>query len=486
MALDLRMQPWRQPARPLASASVWLEEAMAAEPDFAPQPLRGEIRADVCIVGGGFTALWTAIRLKEHAPALDVAIVEAGLCGWGASGRNSGGTGHWWGRLHVLLRLLGRDDGVHLLRASVDILDELRAFVAAHGIDCDLRQETSVWSTTMPNQPGAWVPMFKAAEAVGVTPPHRMLTASELRSYFGHAPYFSGVAEDDAIRLQPARLARGLRRVALQAGVRIHETSPVTRIAGESGAVAVHTDAGCVRAARVLLAANAWMSHLPELRPAIAVTSSEIVATAPIPDELNRRGIRRRPGGTNSRLMLNYGGITPDGRVYLGRGGGSIAWNNRIGPAFDRSPRMLAEVEQDFRYLYPELRDIPIAAAWSGPIDRSPTGLPWFSTLAADPRVHYAIGYSGHGVGATVLAGRVLASQMLGREDAWSDLGCLFLRARSGWYPPEPVRYLAAVTIRNAVARREEALKQGRAPSRLDTRLAGYALSSLPDRLRRT
>ena len=99
------MQPWRKDASTLAKASLWLEEAMGAEPGFAPTVLEGGTKADICIVGGGFTALWTALRLTERSPALDIAIVEAGLCGHGASGRNSGATGHWWGRLPVLLRL---------------------------------------------------------------------------------------------------------------------------------------------------------------------------------------------------------------------------------------------------------------------------------------------------------------------------------------------------------------------------------------------
>jgi glycine/D-amino acid oxidase-like deaminating enzyme len=486
VALDLRMQPWRKDPRRLAQASLWLQEAMAAEPDFQPVLLQGDSRADVCIVGGGFTALWTALRLKEHSPALDIAIVEAGLCGHGASGRNSGATGHWWGRLPVLLRLLGKDDGLQVLQASVDVLDGMRAFIAQNEIDCDLRLETSVWSTTFPHQPGAWLPMFKAAEATAVTPPHRVLSKAEIKDLFGDAPYFSGVAEDNAMRLQPARLARALRKLAIARGVRVYETSPVTRIASEPGHVSVHGEGGTVRAAKVLLAANAWMAHLPQLKPFIAVTSSEIVVTEAVPALLEQRGLRRRPGGINSRTMMNYGGVTPAGRVYMGRGGGSIAWGNRIGPEFDFSARMTSEVERDLRYHYPELRDVPVAAAWSGPIDRSPTGLPWFSTLQGDARIHYAIGYSGHGMGATALAGHVLASQLLERDDAWAGLGKLFLRARSGWYPPEPVRWIAAHAIRNAVARREEAMRAGRAPTKLDTRLASYAMSSLPDRLRWT
>lgn len=484
MPIDLRMQAWNPVPRPPAQTSVWVTEALADERALAPQPLDVDTSADICMVGGGFTAFWTALRLLERVPSVSIAIVEAGSCGQGASGRNSGAFGHWWGRLPTLMRLLGKEDALHVLRASVDILEDVRSFIADHAIDCDLRLETSVWSTTCPGQAGAWLPMFKAADAAGVAPPHRPLASADMRALFGDAPFYQGLAEDGALRVQPAKLLRSLRRLAVQRGVRVYESSPVTRITGEAAHLSVHTPRGRVRAGKVLLAANAWMAHLPEIKPFIAVTSSDLVVTAPIPDLLKERGLSQRPGGVNSRMMLNYGSITPAGRVYLGRGGGTIAWANRIGPEFDFSARMTAEVEQDFRYLYPELRDVPIAAAWSGPIDRSPTGLPWFGRMQADPRIHYAIGYSGHGMGAAALGGQVLASQLLEREDPWVELGRLLARARSGWYPPEPIRFAAAHAIRGAVARREHRLCHGQAPSRLDTRLAAMAMSSLPDRLR--
>src|SRR5882724_9559481 len=156
------------------------------------------------------------------------------------------------------------------------------------------------------------------------------------------------------------------------------------------------------------------MAHFREFRSSVMVVSSDIVITAAIPELIRQRGLQNRPGSRNSRLMLNYGGITPDGRVYLGRGGGTIAYRARIGLAFDYSSRQAAEIANDFRYLYPELRDVPMERGWAGPIDRSPAGLPWFGQLA-DERIHYAIGYAGHGVAASAIAGRALAADMLGR-----------------------------------------------------------------------
>ena len=158
----------------------------------------------------------------------------------------------------------------------------------------------------------------------------------------------------------------------------------------------------------------------------------------------------------------------------------------RVGPAFDWSARQAAEVEDDFRYLYPELRQVPLARGWAGPVDRSTTGLPWFGRLAADERVHYAMGYSGHGVAASALGARILASAVLGRRDESSALALCLQRARRGWYPPEPIRYIAGRMVRAAVARKEHAERMGRQPWRIDRALASLAPATLTEFRRRT
>ncbi|MCC7060094.1 MAG: FAD-dependent oxidoreductase [Burkholderiaceae bacterium] len=251
------------------------------------------------------------------------------------------------------------------------------------------------------------------------------------------------------------------------------------RISGRTDSLSVYTQQGRVACERLVLAANAWMAHLPEFHPHIAVVSSDIVATDPIPELLARRGMLRRPHGVNSRLMLNYGGITPDGRVYLGRGGGSIAFRGRIDRRFDYCPRQAAEVQADFRYLYPELDDVPITRAWAGPIDRATTGLPWFGRLEACSGVYYGIGYSGHGVGASALGGRILASMLLGKQDDWATVGQCLKRARRGRFPPEPVRFVGGHAVRAAVVRKEHAEREGRRPTRLDQALAALAPATI-------
>ena len=479
--LDLAFRPWREPASGKRPRSIWIDEALARKSSDPVNILRGRHEFDICIVGGGFTGLWTAIRLRQMEPTLRVAIVEADRCGTGASGRNSGGIGHWWGKLPTLLRLLGPEDAVRLVRESERAMRDIRAFVTEHQIACDMRDTPSVWSATAPVQIGAWDIVFRAAEKVGLKPPLRPLGKDELKQMFGRGPYLAGVIEEGIMRAQPASLARGLRRVAINLGVEIFELSPVVAIADDSGKIVVRAKEGSIAAEKIVLAANAWMAHLPEFRPYVMVISSDIVVTDPIPEILERLGLRNRPGGHNSRQMLNYGGITPDGRVYLGRGGGTLAYDAHIGPEFDYSAKRAADAEDDFRFLYPELREVPIARAWAGPVDRSTTGLPWFGKLEQDDRVHYAIGYTGHGVGASELGGRILASDLLGRRDEWSSLAECFLRARSGRFPPEPLRYVAGRIVRAAVGRKEHADREGRKPWAIDKSLAKLAPATISD-----
>ena len=477
----LTFQPWQPHAAGPEHRSLWLHEAFDDKTEPA-RVLQGARRAHVGIIGGGFTGLWTAIRLRELDPTVSVAVVEADLCGTGASGRCSGGIGTWWGKLPTLIKMLGKEDALRVLHASVRGVEDIEAIVAERRLPCDWRRGRSVWSATAPAQVGAWEAAFRAADEVGLAPPWRRLSTEELGEMFGQkGPYLAGVIDERASRVQPALFARGLRQVAMALGVEIFERSPVTRIAPGTGGLEIQTAAGTMTADKIVMAANAWMAHLTEFRPSVMVVSSEIVATDPIPELLEHLGLRRRPGGFNSRLMVNYGGITPKGQVYLGRGGGTIAFAGRMRPAFDWSPKQAREVERDFRFLYPELRDVPITRSWAGPIDRSTTGLPWFSTLSSSDRIHYAIGYSGHGVGASALGGRILASSVLGRRDEWAALAECFERARSGRFPPEPLRFLGGHVVRAGVARKEIAEREGRRPSRLDVALARLAPATMSD-----
>lgn len=436
--------------------SLWLDEALTGATD-APALAGGE-RADVCVVGGGYTGLWAALRLKELEPSLDVALVEADVCGGGPSGRNGGMALSWWSKFRALEALCGSEEALRLARASADAVAAIGAFCSEHGIDAHYRPDGWLWSATSDAWVGAWSPTIERLETLGERP-FRELDGAETELLAGSRRQLAAVFEQTAAIVQPALLARGLRRVALERGVRVFERSPVVALEREG----VRTARGRVRATRVLLALGSWAIQLRPLRQALVVVSSDIVATPPIPDRLDEIGWRDGVSVSDARPRTEYYRPTRDGRVVFGKGGGTLAFGGRIGGRFHGPARHAAEVEAAFRRVYPGLADVPVAAAWTGPIDRSRTGLPFFGRLRDG--VVYGSGYSGRGLAQSYLGGRILASLVLGRDDEWS--GCGLVGVPPGRFPPEPLRYAGGLVLRSAVVATERAEDERRRPPRL-------------------
>jgi glycine/D-amino acid oxidase-like deaminating enzyme len=478
--ISLRFPDWRSVAGSPPMRSLWVNQALARENGEPVQMLDRTIRKDVCIVGGGFTGLWTAIRLRERDPAVSVCIVEADLCGTGASGRNSGAAGPWWPRAAAILAQYGDVGAREVLRASELAVADIWSFVKQQAVDCEIRHGRSVWSSNVPGGIQPWESVFRSADRLQLAPPFRRLTTDELGDLSRTGPYFGGVVDDAATRVQPALLARALRRRAVELGCDVFERSPVARIESAAEYVKVQTNAGMVEAQQVVLAANAWMAHLDEFRSRIHTTSSDIVVTEPIPERLGEEGLSERPGGINTRQMVNYWGHTPDGRIYFGRGGGALTYGSRISPEYHWSAARAREVEEDFHLLYPKLANISAKHSWGGPIDRSTNGLPMFGRLRDDDRVSYGIGYSGHGVAATSLGGRILSSLILHQQDEWSALSKRLAAGQKRQFPPEPARYMIGSLVRNAVARKERSELSGKPSGPIDRALSKLATVTLP------
>ena len=455
--------------------SLWLDEALAGAED-APV-LEDGTRADVCVVGGGYTGLWTAIRLKEHDPALDVVLVEGDVCGGGASGRNGGFVLSWWAKFAKLEHAVGAEEALRLCRASAEAVGAIEGFCAEHGIDCHFRHDGWLWAATSEAQLGAWDSTLAALERHGEAP-FRPLEPAEAARRAGSPTHLGGVLEETAATVQPALLARGLRGVALARGVRVFERSPMTRLERSRPPV-VHTARGRVRAERVVLALNAWLAQVPELARSIFVLASDIVATDPVPERLAELGLTDGIAISDSRLLVNYYRTTLDGRLAFGQGGGLIARGGRIGQAFHGvpPPARTAEVTASLRALYPALADVPAPLAWTGPIDRTHDALPVLGRLGGRPEIVFGGGWSGNGVGPSELGGRMLASLALGLDDEWAHSAEL-LPPRGG-FPPEPIRSVGARVVRAAVARRERAEDAGRRPGPLTARVASLAPAGL-------
>ncbi|HEX2045094.1 MAG TPA: FAD-binding oxidoreductase, partial [Gaiellaceae bacterium] len=234
-----------------ARRSLWLQEALAAESEVEPQPLQGDVEADFCVVGGGYTGLWTAIRLAELEPAARVVLLEADVCGGGPSGRNGGFALSWWPKLETLEQRAGREEAVRLARASEEAVTELGAFCEREGIDAHFHRGGWLWTATSPAQLDSWLGVVEAAAAAGAEP-YRLLSAGEVQERTGSPVHLGAAFEANAATVQPALLARGLRRAAAARGVRVCERSPLVALDREAGVA--RTPGGSVRAEAVVLA----------------------------------------------------------------------------------------------------------------------------------------------------------------------------------------------------------------------------------------
>jgi glycine/D-amino acid oxidase-like deaminating enzyme len=433
----------------------------------------------VAIIGGGYVGLWSAIRIKERDPGCDVVVLEQDICGGGASGRNGGMVLSWWPKLASLVKLCGAEEAVRLGRASEAAIEDLRAFCDAHRIDCHFQRGGLIWTATTPAQIGAWEGVLRLSQRLGIDA-FRPVAADELVRRTGSRTHLAGVLEATAATVQPAALARGLRRVALELGVRIFERSRVTGFTRERP-LAIRTEGrGLLAADRLIVATNAWAATLPELRRSLVVVSSDIVATEPIPERLEGIGWNGGEGITDSQTMVNYYRTTHDGRIAFGKGTASLAYAGRVGPEFDRSPRRTATVVAEMRRTYPVLADVAVEHDWGGPIDRTPTSVPILGRLGGRDHILYGVGWSGNGVGPSLLGGRILSSLALGIEDQWSQTP--LVDRPHDRFPPEPVRFLGGQIVRRAVMRKETTERIGRRPSALALQLAKLAPAGLEDK----
>jgi glycine/D-amino acid oxidase-like deaminating enzyme len=456
---------------PGAHRSWWLREALAAEPGSNCPPLTKDVNADVVIVGGGFTGLWTAYFLTEADPTLGIAVLEQDICGGGPSGRNGGFASGWWDELDALVALYGSESAVRACRAISSSIDSIGEFCATNGVDAWFKKAGYVYAATAARHLVVCEHMLSLAREVGAADELRELTATEVRARCDSASFRGGAFMRDGASVQPARLVRGLRRVLQARGVIIHEGTTVTRLEPGPPALAV-TAGGTVRARHGVIAVNAWATGWPELRRRLVAWSSYIVLTAPAPERID--AIRWTGGELVSdlRTSVRYFRTTRDGRIAFGGGGGRAA--TRIGKSFTGDLRAVVEAAEGFRLLFPTFADVPIVDAWGGPIDVSPTHLPVFGSLR--PNIHYALGYTGNGVAPSHLAGRVLADLITGADSEVVGLPMVNPRARS--FPPQPLRAIGAAMVRRAIIATDTAEEQGTRPNPL-----AAAIARLPRRM---
>jgi glycine/D-amino acid oxidase-like deaminating enzyme len=419
------------------------------------------VHADLCIVGGGFTGLWTALYVKRLAPETGVVLLDQFVCGLGASGRNGGWVNGWQDALPSLMERFGSDGARWLLEQSVEGVNEIARTVADGGIDCDLTLEGGVTIALSEAQMARFEEENEERERHGAAGYVELLDAEAARAACGSPRALGGVVLKTAGGVQPALFAQGLRRLAVEAGVQVFEASPMTHLRRTSPAV-VETPAGVVRAQKVVLSAGAWMAQVAELRRTVFVIPSHVMASAPSPAVLDEMGWRRGVPFSDGRTAVHYGQRTADDRLVFGRGGGQLGFAGRVIPAHFHDEANVESIVTDLRQLFPASRDLTVAWRWGGPVERTQHGFPWVGTLGKARNIHYGIGYGGNGVAPSNLIGRTLASVALERDDDFARSP--LVSEPPSYLPPEPFRFVAARAMRSAIERYEILEDEGRKP----------------------
>lgn len=399
--------------------SFWLDSLGPIEPRPA---LPGDRTADVAIVGGGYTGLWTAYYLARQDPTLRIVLLEKEFCGFGASGRNGG----WCSGLFPLptaklTRRYGAEQAAAMTGALADTVDEVGRVAAAEGIDCHYAKGGTITLARSPAQ-------LRRARRSDL----EVLDAAAASAICGASEVLGGTYSPDCAAIHPARLVRGLASVVEGLGVTIHEGTTARRI--DKGSVT--TDRGVVRADVVVRALEGYTATLAGHRRVLTPVYSLMIATEPLPAaDWERIGLARRETFADERHMIIYGQRTADDRLAFGGRGAPYHFGSRVDPAFDRVPAVFDALRRTLTELFGI--DPPIAHRWGGPL-----AIPrdWMPSVGLRDGLGWGGGYVGDGVAAANLAGRTLADLILRRPTPRTGLPWVGHRSRR--WEPEPVRWL--------------------------------------------
>jgi glycine/D-amino acid oxidase-like deaminating enzyme len=438
--------------------SWWLQEALSSAPP-APQtpPLQGHLGVDIAIVGGGFTGLWTALRLKKRAPALSIAVIERDICGAGASGKNGGKVAGYWGALGRVSRSYGADAALDLAQLGAAAQDQIRAFSAER--DVWWREQGAVVVATTAKQEESLATVLDTASRLGVPESVRGLGNEESQALCRIPRARSAIIYSEGATVHPARLARALRSAALANGVKLFEHTAMTDLSLGSPNL-LQTAAGSLAAGHVVLATNTELARHPLMRDHLSVFSSYVVATEPRPEALAAVW-PSDASYADAAMFLHYFRKTDDGRVIMGSGSGPVAaWGDPAAASNTSDTASVQRAAAGIARLLPGFR-APIAASWGGGIDVASDRIPFVRTIPGR-QVHLAAGLSGHGVNPTFMLAETLASRILGVDDAWSR--SLITARAVPKLPPEPFRTLGGRAIRWGILSCETAEALERTP----------------------
>jgi glycine/D-amino acid oxidase-like deaminating enzyme len=429
------------------------------EPDSNPTLVRAE-SCDLCVVGGGYTGLWTAIIAKERDPSRDVVLIDAAEVGSAASGRNGGfmestlthgvanGQQRFPGEIELLERL------------GLENLDAIEAAIRRYGIDCDYERTGVIDVATTAHPPSYLDELADEHELLARLGQSAELLDAEAMRAEVHSPTYTGGLwrTDRAALIDPARLAWGLKAAAESLGVRIYEDTKATGLARDGVGILVTTPLGSVRAARVALGTNAFPSLLRRIGRYIAPVYDYCMVTEPLTaEQLGSVGWARRQGLSDIPNQFHYYRLTEDNRVLWGGYDAVYHWRGRVSVELESRPATWATLSRHFFETFPQLEDVRFSHIWGGVIDTCTRFCVFWGTAMAG-RVAYAVGYTGLGVASSRFGADVMLDLLDGRSSV--AVGTDFVRTKPLPFPPEPFRFAGIHATRWSLDREDRTGKR--------------------------
>lgn len=426
--------------------SFWLDDARAP----APEPkLKGSTRADLAVVGAGFSGLWTALLAKERNPGAEVVVLEGTRVGWAATGRNGGFCaaslthGEENGRAHFGAECARLDE------LGMENLEAIERFVTEEKVECGWERTGELAVATE-----SW--QLAALRGTGDLP-EGWLEPEELEAELSSPTYLGGIWNKEGCAIvNPARLAWGIRAACLEAGVRIFEESPVEAIervgalAPGARSLRLRTPEGSVVAERVALGTNAFAGLVRRVSARIVPVYDHVLVTEPLSTEqLATIGWAHRQGVGDTGNRFHYYRLTEDNRILWGGYDAIYHFGRKVRPAYDQRAATFEKLARHFAQTFPTLRDVRFTHRWGGAIDTCGRFCAFFGT-AFGGRVAYAAGYTGLGVGATRFGAQVMLDLLSGSPTELTELA--MVRTKPPPFPPEPFAWAVVQATRWSLA----------------------------------
>jgi glycine/D-amino acid oxidase-like deaminating enzyme len=404
-------------------------------------PLRGDLRVDVAIAGGGFTGLWTAYHLKRAEPSLDVAVLEREWVGSGASGHNDGFA---IALLDLSLPDLIANWGLERANAAHEAVgravEEIGEFCDEHGVDADYRRPGFLSIARSAGEQARLEADMRAAAELGCAWDFELFEGDAAQDVLGSPTVRAALREGRGAQLNPLALAQGIARACEELGVRVYERTPVLDVV-PGDPVVCRCDGGRVEAASAVIATNASAWQLPAFRRKVLPLWSYALVSKPLTDEqIGRVQWRDHIGYEDKRVLVSDGRLTPDNRFLCGGAEPIYFFGNSMRPRHADAPRPYEQLHRDAMELFPMWHDLEWDYAYAGCMGMTPSFVPYFGSLS--PNLHYGLAYNGHGVAPSHTGGKVLRDLVLRRRSEYTEL--FFVNGREPRWPPEPIRFVGA------------------------------------------